>query len=149
MMPLMFSNVCQRSNPASGAHPISLCHVGAMSLQLSYVRLHPNILWKCRSDQRHTLVPVEGKALADLFGVGLRVVVGPHHIGDHLIANYHIPVTGRSLPAADGGESRVTKELCIPCFTGEVAPSSITMSSLSASTVPSKVACMASVSRVE
>ena len=58
--------------------------------------------------------------LADLFCVGLGGVVGPHHIGDHLIADHHIPVTGRSLPAADGGESLVTKELCVHRFTREV-----------------------------
>ena len=84
------------------------------------------------------------------FRLGLRVVVGPHHIGDHLIAHHHIPVTGRSLPAADGGESRVTKELRIHRFTGEVGIAiHLTMSSLSASTVPFKVACIASVLRVE
>ena len=44
----------------------------------------------------------------------------PHSIGDRLIANHHIPVTGRPLPATDGGVTRLAKEFRVHRFAGEV-----------------------------
>ena len=73
-----------------------------------------------RSGQRHALVSVEGKTLTNGFSPRLRGVVGPHGIGDDLIAHHHIPVTGRALPAAHGAVARFTKILRVHRFAGEV-----------------------------
>ena len=70
-------------------------------------------------------------------------VVAPNHIGDLLTVHHHIPVASLTFPTTNCGVRRRTKKSVRIASRGKYGlPSTTTMSSLSARTVPLKIACI-------
>ena len=74
---------------------------------------------------------------------------GPHHIGDHLIAHHHIPVPAVPFQPQTVVSLESRRTLSSSLHGGSRVASTITMSSLSARTVPFKIACIVADSSCE